>query len=184
MNEEYLDVLDENGHKTGERKLRSEIHRDGDWHLAAHVWIVNSKGELLVQKRSVNKDSNPNMWDISSACHVSSGEEAIQAAIRETQEELGISLTRDELKHIMSYKRLTSHDNGQFVNNGFFEIFIVLKNFDFKDISFQQEEISEVRYIPFQELEERIKTGDRQYVKHPEEYKKLFEVLHKKFDKM
>lgn len=182
--DEYLDVLDENGNKTGKKKLRREIYRDGDWHLAAHVWIVNSNGELLIQKRSADKDSSPGLWDISSACHVVAGEDAIQAAIRETQEELGISLTRNELKHIMSYKRLTSHDNGQFVNNGFFEIFIVKKNFDVKDISFQQEEISEVRYIPFQELEERIKIGDRQYVDHPEEYKKLFEVLHKKFDKM
>jgi isopentenyldiphosphate isomerase len=180
--DEYLDVLDENGNKTGKKKLRSEVHRDGDWHLATHVWIVNSKGELLIQKRSANKDSSPGLWDISSVCHVVAGEDATQAAIRETQEELGISLSGNELKQMLSYKRGKSHDNGQFVNNGFFEVFLVEKDIEVQDINFQQDEISEVKYIPFQELEERIKDDDRQYVDHPEEYKKLFEVLHKKFD--
>jgi len=183
MNEEYLDILDEKGNKIGEKKLRSEVHRDGNWHLAAHVWIVNSKGELLVQKRSIDKDSSPGLWDISSACHVVSGEDATLAAIRETQEELGISLSKNELKHMLSYKRQTSHDNDRFLNNGFFEFFLAKKDIDIKDINFQKDEISEVKYVPFQELEEKINASDRRYVEHPDEYKKLFEVLHKKFDK-
>ena len=47
---EYLDILDENGNLTGEKKLRTEVHRDGDWHKAVHVWILNSKNQLLLQK--------------------------------------------------------------------------------------------------------------------------------------
>lgn len=41
---EYFDVLDSNGHKTGRIKLRSEVHRDGDWHRAVNIWIVNGGG--------------------------------------------------------------------------------------------------------------------------------------------
>lgn len=77
MPEEYLDVLDEKGNLTGEKKLRSEIHAKGLWHKVVHgihfisahsaVWIVNSKGELMVQKRSEIKESYPGLWDISSA---------------------------------------------------------------------------------------------------------------------
>lgn len=44
---EYFEVLDEKGNKIGKVKLRSEVHRDGDWHKAVDVWIFNSKSELL-----------------------------------------------------------------------------------------------------------------------------------------
>ena len=55
---EYFDVLDENGNKTGKLKLRNEVHRDGDWHRGVHVWIINSFGELLLQRRSPNKEND------------------------------------------------------------------------------------------------------------------------------
>ena len=47
--EEYFDILDENGKKTGKTKLRKEVHKDGDWHKAVHVWIINDKNEILLQ---------------------------------------------------------------------------------------------------------------------------------------
>ena len=50
MNKEYFDILDENGNKTGKTKLRSEVHRDGDWHKAVHIWIINNKGDILLQR--------------------------------------------------------------------------------------------------------------------------------------
>ena len=68
---EYFDVLDENGNKTGETKLRSEVHRDGDWHRTVHIWVFNRQGEVLLQRRCATKDSYPNMLDISCAGHLS-----------------------------------------------------------------------------------------------------------------
>lgn len=53
MVKEYFDLLDENGNKTGKTKLRNEVHRDGDWHKAVHIWIINEmvmyycKGDVL-----------------------------------------------------------------------------------------------------------------------------------------
>ena len=49
MNKEYFDLLDENGNKIGKRKLRSEVRRDGDWHKAVHIWIINNNGEIPAQ---------------------------------------------------------------------------------------------------------------------------------------
>eukprot|EP01119_Soliformovum_irregulare_P014431 TRINITY_DN3947_c0_g1_i2.p1 TRINITY_DN3947_c0_g1~~TRINITY_DN3947_c0_g1_i2.p1 ORF type:complete len:185 (+),score=48.17 TRINITY_DN3947_c0_g1_i2:17-571(+) len=72
--EEYLDVLDENGKFTGISHPRSQVHREGLWHRVVHVWIVNSKGQVLLQQRTLNKESWPGMWDISSAGHISAGE--------------------------------------------------------------------------------------------------------------
>lgn len=62
---EYLDVLDEQGNLTGIKKPRKQVHMDGDWHRTIHVWIVNEKGEILLQRRCATKDSFPNMLDVS-----------------------------------------------------------------------------------------------------------------------
>jgi hypothetical protein len=40
-------------------KPRQAVHRDGDWHRAVHIWLINSKGELVLQKRSKFKDTFP-----------------------------------------------------------------------------------------------------------------------------
>ena len=60
---EFLDIRDKNGNPTGEVKERSLVHADGDIHGTSHVWIVrkNEKGsyDLLLQKRSENKDAFP-----------------------------------------------------------------------------------------------------------------------------
>ena len=57
---EYLDILDKSGNKTGEKKPRKEVHSKGYWHKGVHIWIINSNRELLVQRRSSNKDVYPN----------------------------------------------------------------------------------------------------------------------------
>lgn len=61
MKEELLDVLDENGIKTGQVLPRREVHKKGLWHRIIVVAIVNEKNEILLQQRSANKDKNPGM---------------------------------------------------------------------------------------------------------------------------
>lgn len=53
---EYIDVLD-----SGERKAKSDVHRDGDWHRAAHIWVITSDGRVLLQRRSPDKENYPNL---------------------------------------------------------------------------------------------------------------------------
>jgi len=78
---ENIDVLDENGNVTMKRYPRSEVHRLGLWHRVAHVWIVNQKGELIVQKRTNTKESWPSLWDVSSAGHCDAGENSLTTVI-------------------------------------------------------------------------------------------------------
>ncbi|KAG4201867.1 hypothetical protein ERO13_A05G304350v2 [Gossypium hirsutum] len=82
---EYLDVLTKIGKKIGKKiggsKPRGDVHRDGDYHKAVHVWIfTESTQELLLQKRADCKDSWPGLWDISSAGHISSGDSSLITA--------------------------------------------------------------------------------------------------------
>ena len=53
---EHIDILDKDGNKKGITKTKSEIHKNGDWHRASLVWIINSRNELLIQRRSPAKD--------------------------------------------------------------------------------------------------------------------------------
>ena len=48
MKEELIDILDENGIKTGEVAPRSEVHKKGLWHRAIVVAIINEKNEILL----------------------------------------------------------------------------------------------------------------------------------------
>jgi isopentenyldiphosphate isomerase len=77
---EYLDILDNNGNKTGETRSYDEVHEKGLIHRTVHVWILNSKKELLVQKRSKDRRAHPDYWDISAAGHISAGQTSLEAA--------------------------------------------------------------------------------------------------------
>lgn len=90
--EELIDVLDENGIKTGEILPRSVVHKKGLWHRIIVVAIVNEKHEILIQQRSHDKDKNPDMWDISVTGHLSAGQDSLTAATREISEEVSVSL--------------------------------------------------------------------------------------------
>jgi isopentenyldiphosphate isomerase len=95
-----MDVLDKDGNPTGQKMSKREIHENGMWHMASWVWIYNNKGQILLQLRSQNKDNHPGEWDISAAGHVEAGETPLEAAIREVHEEIGLSVTPDQLKLI------------------------------------------------------------------------------------
>nr|KJB16150.1 hypothetical protein B456_002G214900 [Gossypium raimondii] len=78
---EYLDVLTKIGKKIGVSKPRGDVHRDGDYHKAVHVWnFAERTQELLLQKRADCKDSWPGLWDISSAGHISAGDSSLITA--------------------------------------------------------------------------------------------------------
>ena len=98
---EFLDVVDERGLPTGEVVSREEAHRCGIRHRTAHVWIVRIRDgrlQILLQKRSDEKDSYPGCYDISSAGHIPAGVDFVESALRELREELGVQASPEELE--------------------------------------------------------------------------------------
>lgn len=90
-NDEWVPLVDEQGKILG-RATRKEVHSGpGKLHPVVHLHIINSKGEIYLQKRSLLKDTQPGKWDTSVGGHVDLGETIEQALLRETAEELNIT---------------------------------------------------------------------------------------------
>ncbi len=87
---EFFDIINESDKVIG-KAARHECHGNPKLlHRSAGVLVFNSKGELLMQKRSVNVDTNPGKWTISAWGHPGLGESYEHTAMRETKEELGV----------------------------------------------------------------------------------------------
>lgn len=118
--EEYIDILDQKGNQTGKTKLKSQAHKDGGLHKSAHIWIINSQNKLLIQKRAPDNDCYQNTWDISSAGHLAAGEQSIDSAIREIDEELGLKLKKENLEYLFSLTCNQITNKGTFINRCLF----------------------------------------------------------------
>ena len=104
MKMELFDTYHENGTPTGQSIAKNIAHSQGLWHKAVHIWIMNDKNQLLLQKRAANLQFFPNLWDISAAGHLTAGQTSIQGARRETFEELGINIQETQLELLFTAK--------------------------------------------------------------------------------
>lgn len=153
--EELVDILDEKGMYTGDVETREKCGKEGLWHKAVTVFIINGKGQVLLQRRSANKKTWPNMWDITAGGNVLAGEFGFEAIIRECKEELGIELNREDITFIGSTK--SANKRGEIINNYFNEYYIANKEVDETKLQLQEEEVSEVKWINKNEIIEKIK---------------------------
>lgn len=179
MKEELIDVLDENGVLTGEVLTRSEVHKKGLWHRSIVVAIVNEKNEVLLQQRSANKEKNANMWDISVAGHISSGQDSLSAAAREINEEVSIQLGyRTEIKdfrYMYSFRKEQKFRE-DFIERQFYDFFILrTSGLDDKTLYFQESEVQAVKFVNLTELEKLIE--EKKIVERPEVYEVLMRFL-------
>ena len=160
---EIFDIVDENGMPTGETVERSVAHHDGILHRTAHVWIAREVSQVvidgkvyegknyqvLMQKRSMNKDSFPGQLDTSSAGHVHSGDEPLESAIREVKEELGLEIAPEELQFAGTFRidyKGEFHDE-PFLDNEVAFMYVYFKDVDLKDIVVQPEEVESVEWV-------------------------------------
>lgn len=178
---EYFEIYNQDGMPTGKIKLRKDVHRDGDWHRAIDIWILNSKNELLLQKRAAQKESFPGLWEVSCSGHISAGEESQISALRELEEELGITINPNELLPIFEVRESVITNNGTFINNEIKDVYLVKKDFETGTLKLQTEEVAEVRWIHYHDLQMELHEKPQMYVPHEEEYTLLFQALKNHF---
>ena len=163
--EEYFDVVDEKGIPTGETVSRSVAHATGVRHRTAHVWIMRRSPEggvqVLLQKRSQNKDSFPGEYDTSSAGHIQAGDEPLESALRELEEELGIKGRKEDLCPVGTFEISYQEEfHGKpFVDEEIAFVFIYLGEVEAEKLTLQEDEIDSVRWFSFEEIREGMAGG-------------------------
>jgi len=177
---EYVDILDENGNQTGEIASKKEAHQKGLWHKAVHIWAINDKQELLLQRISSQKVYS-NKWGSSAAGHISTGEDSETAVIRELSEEIGLELEEKDFEYL--FTAILRQNDGTIINNEYNDIYLVHINVDINNLKLQKEEVAEVKFMHYKELEELVNNRHEDILMKYEEYKRLFEVLHERYDK-
>lgn len=139
---EVWDIYDENRIKTGRTMIRGNEIKNGDYHLVVHVCIFNSKGELLIQKRTLNKKSYPGMWDVSVGGSAILGDSSQTAAERETLEEIGLKINLQDKR-----PRITLNFKG-----GFDDVYLIKMNVNIDELVLQEEEVSDVKWASLEEV--------------------------------
>ena len=97
--DELFDVVDENNEVVRQEK-RAVVHADNLLHRAMHLFAYNKRGDLFLQKRSMLKDACPGLWDSSAAGHLDVGESYADCAVRELEEELGVSAEVEKIAEV------------------------------------------------------------------------------------
>jgi len=162
--EEIFDVYTRNGEYLGTR-TKSFCHSEncGVYHKPVWIWIINSKGEVLLQKRAKTKENYPNLWQIGCAGHVDAGETIIEGAIREVKEELGIITSEQNYIFIEEYIDDTNWEIGQ--------MYLLKIDKDISELTFQIEEVAEAKWVTLSEF--KILIYSKEFLPADNDYKKL-----------
>lgn len=164
---EKWDILNADGALTGKTTLRGRCNlKPGEYHLVVHIWVVSSRGEFLIQRRSDNKKLMPGEWAATGGAAIS-GEDSYTAANRELYEELGIPSSRQTLKKIARIKR----------RNSLLDIWFINTDIDSDKLMLQKDEVAEVRWVSRDEFEGMIDGG--KFHNYGKEY---FDTVFQKID--
>ena len=167
--EEMLDTFDINGKFLGAQP-RSFCHSEnpGVYHKPVWIWIVNSNGQILVQKRALTKKKSPGKWDMPAAGHIDAGESCLQGCVRETTEELGLNVKEDDFIFLK-----------EFVNQRGWElvqVYLLKNDTKSEDMKLQTEEVEQVKWLNYDEFVRLLYSDE--FCNHSEEYKNwVCEVL-------
>ena len=131
---ELWDILDENGNVIGRFIERGKPMQKGDYHLVAEIWILNSKWEFLISKRSAGGEWH-GLWQTTGGCAVA-GDDSLKTALKETREEIGITLDPKNGMLFKRYSALRSNDPGGYIK----DVWLFRQEADIASVVFQPEE--------------------------------------------
>lgn len=153
---ELLDIVDIYGNPTGQALDKKTIHDQGLRHRDVHVWITNGR-DLLQQQRTWDKTIMPGAWDISVGGHVGAGESYLDAAVRETSEELGLDLTKGRFVRIGRVATALHFPGWQRPHEIVGDNFVVLEpDLQIDDLKLQEEEVLGARWYSIDQLEDDL----------------------------
>ena len=154
---ELLDVYNAQHERTGRRLARGVKPSGGERLLVVHACVLNSREELLIQRRQLTKDRYPGCWDLSAGGFALSGEDSADAVRRELREEVGLRLGAEALRFLFT-------EPFDYVLDDFY---LARSDAEPDELPLQAEEVSEVRWASREEVEAMI--ADGRFVDYPPE---------------
>ncbi len=154
MNTEVI-LVDENDRPTGSME-KLEAHQKGLLHRAFSVFIINSEGQMLLQKRASGKYHSGGLWTNACCSHPSPGENTAASAERRLQEEMGFSCPLVELDQ---FKYCAHFENG-LTEHEYDHIFLGTYN---GAVSVNKEEVEDYQWHSVQEIERLLDTEKEKF---------------------
>lgn len=163
---EYVDLYDNFRKKTGDIIKRRDRVPKGLYRLIVHVCIFDENSRMLIQKRTPNKRSWANLWDLTISGAVSSGETSQLAAHRELLEELGVRHDFSKAYPDISLKTTYRIDDVYIINKSDVKL---------KDLSLQEEEVQDADFKSLDQILDLIDKG--KFVPYQKDYIRLLFYL-------
>jgi len=155
MEEVKVILVDENDVETG-LMGKTEAHEKGLLHRAVSVFIVNSEGEWLLQRRALNKYHSAGLWTNTCCSHPLPGESSVDAAKRRLFEEMGLTC---DLVPLFNFTYREILENG-LIEHELDYVFLGIAD----DIPVINDlEVAEFKYFNYREMEIDIKTNPENY---------------------
>ncbi|MBQ7063945.1 MAG: NUDIX domain-containing protein [Firmicutes bacterium] len=178
--DELFELLNEDGTPTGILKPRREVHRDGNLHGASHVYVIRfreGRAEVLLQKRSADKDSFPGRLDTSAAGHLDPGETFDEAAVRELGEELGVTGVTPRFCFIQRQDYREEFYGEPFYDREIDHVYFVEMDREPDAFTPEPGEVECVVWCDMLDLQQELHTEDPACCINPEEFDRLVEWM-------
>lgn len=159
MKKEYIDIVSSKGIPIGKFALKSEIHSKGYYHNTVHIWFYTAAGDILLQQRAASKVICPSLWDVSVAGHIDAGETLTLGAVREIKEEIGLSISEDQLNKIGVFECFQKYENG-IIDNEFHHTFIAELKVDILELIPQPEEVKALKLVSIKAFKQLLKHSE------------------------
>ena len=166
---EKRDLYDSERNLTGETIFKGEKTPEGRYIIVVLVFIQNSEGKFLIQKRSERKNGKY----ATTGGHPKSGENSVQGILTEVEEEIGLKLNPDDLQLYFSGK---SEKERVFWD----DYYIKMDVEDIKKLKLQEEEVEDVEWFSESEIIESMKQ-DKFFKNHYEEFEILMDWLKERY---
>lgn len=146
---ELWDLFDADRLPTGRTGVRQDGLVDGQLHVVVHVCLFNGAGQMLIQKRTLNKKDWPGLWDFTVGGSVHAGENSRQGAMREVREELGIELDLNGSRPSFTFN----------FEYGFDDFYLLHREVDLMQLAVPNKEVDQVRWADLDEVLHLVRTG-------------------------
>ena len=158
--QELLRTYKDNGEDANILMPYEVVHVNGAWHKGVHIFAMNEFGEFLIQKRSMNVQTKPGLYENTAGGHVEKDTTLIETAIIEMEEECGIKVTQNDLIYIGTITDVFEVEDRGIYNREFDYIYIAkIKKTDFEKHD-NNLEIGEYVWVDAKDYINRAISGD------------------------